>query len=62
MKNEIKKRAHTGNYFPKVEIKRYNLKLDGRNFSHQSINDDTKTNENILHNWLFIRLSLLQRN
>ena len=36
--------SHLEDYFPKVEI---NLKIDGKSFSDQPINNDTKTYENI---------------
>ena len=39
--------ADTGYYFPKVEMKDYNIKIDGKNFFDQSINNDIKTYENI---------------
>ena len=45
--NKNGKAAHTGYYLWKVEIKDYNVKIDGKNFFHQSINNDTKTIENI---------------
>ena len=35
------------NYLPKVEIKDYNVKIDGKNFFDQPINNDTKIYENI---------------
>ena len=34
-------------YLPKVEIKNYNVKIDGRNFFNQTINNNIKTYENI---------------
>ena len=45
--NENGRTAHTGYYLPKVKIKNYNVKIDGRNFFDQSINYSTKTYENI---------------
>ena len=39
--------GHTGYYLPKVEIKDYNVKVDGRNFFDQPINDDIRTHGNI---------------
>ena len=39
--------GHTRYFLPTVEIKEYNVKIDGRNFFYQPINDDTKTYENI---------------
>ena len=37
-------------YLPKVEVKDHNVKIDGRNFFHQPMNDDIKTYENIFKN------------
>ena len=34
-------------YLPKVEIKDYNIKVDGKNYFDQPINHDTKTFQNI---------------
>ena len=39
--------SHSEYYLPKVEIKDYNVKIDGRNFFNQPINNDIKTYENI---------------
>ena len=39
-----------GYYLPKVEVKDHNVKIDGRNFFHQPMNDDIKTYENIFKN------------
>ena len=39
---------HIQNYYlPKVEIKDYNIKIDGRNLFDQPINNDIKTYGNI---------------
>ena len=38
----MKRAAHTGYYLPIVEIKDCNVKIDGRNFFDQSINDNIK--------------------
>ena len=46
-KNEDGRIAHAGYYLPKVEIKDYNVKINGKNFFDQPINNDTKTYENI---------------
>ena len=35
--------SHSEYYFPKVEIKDYNVKNDGKNVFDQPINNDTKT-------------------
>ena len=39
--------THTVYCLPKVEIKDYNVKIDGKNFFDQPINNDNKTYENI---------------
>ena len=39
--------SHPEYYLPKVEIKDYNVKIDGRNLFNQPINKDIKTYENI---------------
>ena len=46
-KNENGSTGHTRYYLPKVEIKDYNVKIDGSKFFDQAINDDMKTYENI---------------
>ena len=38
---------HSGCYLPKVEIKDYNIKIDGKAFLDQPINSDIKKYENI---------------
>ena len=38
---------NTGYYLPKVEIEDYNVKIGGKNFFNQPINDDTKAYENL---------------
>ena len=40
-------RTHSNYYLPKVEIKDYNVMIDGKNFFDQPINSMTKTYENI---------------
>ena len=47
LESENDRISHLEHYFPKVEIKDYNLKIDGKSFSDQPINNDTKTYENI---------------
>ena len=47
LQNEKNRTAHTGYYFPKIEIKYYNAKINGKIFFDQPINNDTKTYENI---------------
>ena len=46
-KNENGRTSHSGYYLPKVEIKDYNVKIDGKNFFDQPINNCIKTYENI---------------
>ena len=41
--NENDRISHSDHYLPKVEIKDYNVKTDGKNFFDQPINNDTKT-------------------
>ena len=54
--NENDRTSHSTYDLPKVEIKDYNVMIDGRNFFDQPINSMNKTYENIrkirLHNWL----------
>ena len=45
--NENGRTSHSECYLPKVEIKDYNIKIDGKRFFDQPINDDIKTYENI---------------
>ena len=45
--NENDRTSHSTYYLPKVEIKNYNVMIDGKNFSDQPINSDLKTYENI---------------
>ena len=45
--NEDDRISHSTYYLPKVEIKDYNIMIDGRNFFDQSINSMNKTYENI---------------
>ena len=45
--NEDERTSHSTYYLPKVEIKDYNVMIDGRNFFDQPINSMTKTYENI---------------
>ena len=44
--NENDRTSHSTYYLPKVEIKDYNVMIDGRNFFDQPINSMTKTYEN----------------
>ena len=45
--DEDDRTSHSTYYLPKVEIKDYNVMIDGRNFFDQPINSMTKTYENI---------------
>ena len=46
-KDEDDRISHSTYYLPKVELKDYNVMIDGRNFFDQPINNMNKTNENI---------------
>ena len=41
--NENGRRSNSEYYLPKVEIKDYNVKIDGKSFSDQPANDHIKT-------------------
>ena len=41
--NEDDRRSHSGYYLSKVEIKDYNVMIDGKNFFDQPINNDFET-------------------
>ena len=45
--NENDRTSHSTYYLPKVEIKDYNVMIDGKNFFDQPINSMTKTCEDI---------------
>ena len=45
--NEDDRTSHSTYYLPKVEIKDYNVMIDGKNVVHQPINSNLKTYENI---------------
>ena len=45
--NENDRTSHSECCLLKVEIKSYNVKIDGKNIFDEPINDDTKTYENI---------------
>ena len=45
--NENGRTSHSEYYLPKVEIKDCDVKIDGRNFFDQPMNNDIKTYENI---------------
>ena len=42
-KNENDRTSHSNYYLPKVEIKDYNIMIDGKNFFAQPINSELKT-------------------
>ena len=42
-KNEDDRTSHSNYYLPKVEIKDYNIMIDGKNFFAQPINSELKT-------------------
>ena len=46
-KNESDRTSHSTYYLPKVEIKDYNVMIDGNNFFNQPISSNIKTYENI---------------
>ena len=45
--NENDRTSHLTAYLPKVEIKDYNVMIDGKNFFEQAINSMSKSYENI---------------
>ena len=45
--NEDQRKSHSAYYLRKVEIKDYNIMIDGRNFFDQPMNSINKTHENI---------------
>ena len=45
--NENDRTSHSNCYLPKVEIKDYNVMIDGKNVFDQPINSELKTYENI---------------
>ena len=45
--NENDRTSHSTYYLPKVEIKDYNVTIDGKNFFDQLVKDDKVTYENI---------------
>ena len=45
--NENDRTSHSTYYFPKVEIKDYNVMIDDKHFFDQTINSKLKTYENI---------------
>ena len=57
--NSADRTGHTRCYLPKVEIKDCNVKIDGRNFFYQPINDDIKTYENI-EKMLLVKAIIMQ--
>ena len=51
--------SHSTRYLPKVEIKDYNVMIDGRNFFVQPINSMSKTYENI-RKLLLVKVMIIQ--
>ena len=45
--NDIQRTSHSGYYLPNVEIKNYNVMINGENFFDQLIKDNKVTYENI---------------
>ena len=45
--DENNRRSYSNYYLPKVEVKDYNIMINGKNFFDKPINNDFKTNENI---------------
>ena len=45
--NDAKRKVHSGYYLPNVEIKNYNVMINGENFFDQPIKDNKVTYENI---------------
>ena len=46
-KNEGDRQVHTGYYLPEVEIKDFNVMIDGKNVFNQLVKSDMKTYDNI---------------
>ena len=46
-KNDTQRTSHTGSYLPNVEIKYYNVMINGENFFDQTIKNNKLTYENI---------------
>ena len=46
--NEADRTSYSTYYLPKIEIKDYNIMIDGKNFFDQPTNSDLKTYENLL--------------
>ena len=60
--NDAQRKVHSGYYLPNVEIKNYNVTINGENFFDQPIKDNKVTYENILKvatGRLLVRLSIL---
>ena len=46
--NDARRKVHSGYYLPNVEIKNYNVMINGENFFDQPIKDNKVTYENII--------------
>ena len=68
--NDAQRKVHSGYYLPNVEIKNYNVMINGENVFDQPIKDNKVTYENIIkiatgkgddytRRWLLVRLSIL---
>ena len=47
LEDDAQRKVHSGYYLPKIEIKNYNVMINGENFFDQSIKDNEVTYENI---------------
>ena len=45
--NQVQRNNHRKYFLPRVDIKDYNVLIDGRNFYDQNINDETKKCEEL---------------
>ena len=45
--NEDDERSHSNYYLPNIDVKKYNVMTDGKNFFFQPINHDFEIYENI---------------
>ena len=48
--NENSRTSHSQYYLPKVGIKDYNIKIDGKNVFHMAVKNNARTYENIRKN------------
>ena len=45
--NRVERNSHRKYYLPRIDIKAYNILIDGRNFYDQNISDDFKKYEEL---------------